>query len=276
MNTLGQGHNQEGNTGLPSKGAGVQQVLGGGATVVQTASSLRAEDLVGLAKPRIPLEDTEIHTWFERDRAHVELRHIQTQETIVEWWDEAVTQALEDGFLSAGRGPRPSDEAFRRSAYEYAECAGMLDPAWFIQPPGPLEDLSPSILSKDERAQLVALWGKEPNISPSEALAMKEMEGWLRSGVRPAPQLEVSMDTLKAAIGTLAAEIAEIHDAWWSDTFMTPEGPRSINVWTSEGQAHASLYRVVDTNTPGVQREDTLGPIARLATVTLPARRGGI
>ena len=271
MNTLGHGQSQDGNPGLPSKGAGVQQVLGGEATVVQTASSLRAEDLVGLAKPQIPLKDTEIHTWFERDRAHVELRHIETQETIAEWWDEAVTQALEDGFLSAGRGPRPSEDAYWRSAYEYAESVGMLDPARFIQTPQPLEDLSPSILSRDERAQLVALWGKEPNLSFGEAQAIKEMEGWLRSGVRPVPQLEVSMDTLRAVMGLLAAGIAEFEEDWWSDTFETPEGPRSINVWVSEGNVHVSLYRVVDTDTPGVQREDTQGPIATLATFPIQA-----
>jgi hypothetical protein len=45
-------------------------------------------------------ENTELHTWFERDRAHVELRAIESQETIVEWWDQDVQEAIEDGFLN--------------------------------------------------------------------------------------------------------------------------------------------------------------------------------
>lgn len=47
----------------------------------------------------VPQEKTEIHTWFERDRAHVELREKESQETLVEWWDEEVASATEDGFL---------------------------------------------------------------------------------------------------------------------------------------------------------------------------------
>lgn len=60
----------------------------------------------------------EIHTWFERDRAHVELRHVETQETVVEWRDEGVAEAVEDGFLS------PKD--WLRSALEYAVSAGLI------------------------------------------------------------------------------------------------------------------------------------------------------
>lgn len=66
----------------------------------------------------IPFSDTEIHTWFERDRSHVELREKSTDRTLVEWWDEDVTQAIEDGFL------KPRD--FHGSAYEYALERGML------------------------------------------------------------------------------------------------------------------------------------------------------
>lgn len=46
-------------------------------------------------------QNTEIHTWCERDRAHVNLTDIGGQNTIVEWWDDAVNEAVEDGFLSA-------------------------------------------------------------------------------------------------------------------------------------------------------------------------------
>jgi hypothetical protein len=66
------------------------------------------------------VQDTEIHTWFERDRAHVELRNKRTGKTIVEWWDEDVNQAVEDGFLNA--------RDWHGSAYQYAKERGMLGP----------------------------------------------------------------------------------------------------------------------------------------------------
>ncbi len=53
------------------------------------------------ALPRI--ETTTLHTWFEHDRAHIELRGFDG-ETLVEWWDEAVQEAQTDGFL--GSDPR--------------------------------------------------------------------------------------------------------------------------------------------------------------------------
>lgn len=61
---------------------------------------------------------TEIYTWFERDRAHVELRAVRTERTIIEWWDEEVTEAIEDGFLN------PRD--YHASALEYAKERGLL------------------------------------------------------------------------------------------------------------------------------------------------------
>jgi hypothetical protein len=62
----------------------------------------------------------ELHTWFERDRAHVELRDADTDETIIEWWDDDVREAIEDGFLN------PKD--FKASAIEYAKHIGILTP----------------------------------------------------------------------------------------------------------------------------------------------------
>lgn len=67
----------------------------------------------------VPMEDTECHTWFERDRSHVELRHRLTEKTLVEWWDEAVSEAVNDGFLD------PKD--YHASAYDYAASHGLLD-----------------------------------------------------------------------------------------------------------------------------------------------------
>jgi hypothetical protein len=60
-------------------------------------------------------QNTEIHTWFERDRAHVDLRTLDGV-TIIEWWDEAVNEAVEDGFLD------PRD--WHESAVEYANYIG--------------------------------------------------------------------------------------------------------------------------------------------------------
>ena len=58
-------------------------------------------------------ENTTIHTWFERDRQHVELRmKLDIDTTIVEWWDDDVTQAVEDGFLDPKR--------WHESVVEYA------------------------------------------------------------------------------------------------------------------------------------------------------------
>jgi hypothetical protein len=39
-----------------------------------------------------------IETWFERDRAYVGLYVGDT--VVLEWWDEAVFEAVEDGFLN--------------------------------------------------------------------------------------------------------------------------------------------------------------------------------
>lgn len=59
-----------------------------------------------------------LYTWFERDRAHVELRDEDTDRTVVEFWDEDVSQAVEDGFLN------PRD--WFGSLVEYARTHGLL------------------------------------------------------------------------------------------------------------------------------------------------------
>ena len=66
----------------------------------------------------LPMEETQLATWFERDRAHVALIDSRTEETIVEWWDEAVSEAIEGGFLSS--------RDLHGSAYHYAASVGML------------------------------------------------------------------------------------------------------------------------------------------------------
>ncbi len=60
-----------------------------------------------------------VDTWFERDRAHVRLFDEETDDTVIEWWDEDVAQAVEDGFLD------PKD--YEGSAIEYAESLGLIE-----------------------------------------------------------------------------------------------------------------------------------------------------
>ena len=66
----------------------------------------------------IPIEQTQLNTWLERDRQHVELVDLRNEKTIVEWWDKAVTEAIEDGFLTSRN--------LHGSAYDYAASIGLL------------------------------------------------------------------------------------------------------------------------------------------------------
>jgi hypothetical protein len=67
----------------------------------------------------IDLLNTTIHTWFERDRAHVRLDH-KDGPTIIEWWDGAVAEAVRDGFL------KPTD--WHSTALATARQLGLLEP----------------------------------------------------------------------------------------------------------------------------------------------------
>ena len=67
---------------------------------------------------QLSIGNTELLTWFERDRAHVELRNKLDDSTIVEWWDGDVAEAVEDGSLN------PRD--YHSTAYEYADVCGLL------------------------------------------------------------------------------------------------------------------------------------------------------
>ena len=67
----------------------------------------------------IDFEDTQCSTWFERDRAYVALETKSNTEfksdgeTILEFWDGAVYELVEDGFLNP--------DNWHRSIYDYAE-----------------------------------------------------------------------------------------------------------------------------------------------------------
>jgi len=57
-----------------------------------------------------------VHTWFERDRAHVELRN-DDGETLLEAWDEEVHDLVDFGLLD----PEDWDGSMR----EYADILGI-------------------------------------------------------------------------------------------------------------------------------------------------------
>jgi hypothetical protein len=81
--------------------------------------------------PKIKIDDTVISVWCERDRAHVELTNADTGATIIEWWDEAVEEAVEDGFLELDPPTVRNDcqrqfGKLHRSAYTYAHFMGLV------------------------------------------------------------------------------------------------------------------------------------------------------
>ncbi len=64
--------------------------------------------------------------WFERDRSHVRLETSKGR-TVFELWDDEVHQAIEDGFLTAPRVMRPSDQDWQPHAVAYAVTKGLID-----------------------------------------------------------------------------------------------------------------------------------------------------
>ena len=72
----------------------------------------------GIEMSPYDMDDLECHTWFERDRAHVALMDPITDEIIIEWWDSAVQEAVDDGFLD----PRN----WHHSAFMYARQIGII------------------------------------------------------------------------------------------------------------------------------------------------------
>jgi hypothetical protein len=98
----------------------------------ETGVGMEAKESANEARRKIAparrLDETEVHTWFERDRAHVELRDKVTGQTLIEWWDDDVRQAVEDGFLN------PRD--YHRSAYAYAIDVGIIQKSAFRGPRG--------------------------------------------------------------------------------------------------------------------------------------------
>jgi hypothetical protein len=64
--------------------------------------------------------------WFERDRKNIRLETPNGRE-IFDLWDDAVDEAIEDGFLTTPRRLRPTDEAdWQPHAVAYARNAGLI------------------------------------------------------------------------------------------------------------------------------------------------------
>lgn len=64
-------------------------------------------------------------TWFERDRKHIRLETPRGRE-VFSMWDDDVEQAIEDGFLTVPRVPRPSDSDWQPHAVAYARSQQLI------------------------------------------------------------------------------------------------------------------------------------------------------
>lgn len=77
------------------------------------------------------IENTKLEVWFERDRAYVGLENLANDKTILEFWDEAVWELFEDGFLKSNAilgKIQKNDPKLHRSLYDYAVCLGYIKP----------------------------------------------------------------------------------------------------------------------------------------------------
>lgn len=74
------------------------------------------------------IEDSEYvaFTWFERDRQNVRLE-TPNGRVVFDLWDSDVTQAIEDGYLTSPRRPRPSDEDWQPHLVVYAREKGLIE-----------------------------------------------------------------------------------------------------------------------------------------------------
>lgn len=63
--------------------------------------------------------------WFERDRANICLE-TPAGRTVFDIWDGDVFEAIRDGFLTAPRAPRPSEEDWQPHAVAYAIEMGLI------------------------------------------------------------------------------------------------------------------------------------------------------
>lgn len=82
---------------------------------------------VSFGTPFKPTADHEYvcHTWFERDRKNIRLETPKGKEIFC-LWDDAVDEAIKDGFLKAPRCPRPQTSDWQPLAVDYARQRGLI------------------------------------------------------------------------------------------------------------------------------------------------------
>jgi len=78
-------------------------------------------------KTTVQCEHLKVEQWFERDRQHVSVE-TPSGHTLVEWWDDAVTEMVDDGFFRTGRTRgmgRPGAPIDPKSVIDYVRENGM-------------------------------------------------------------------------------------------------------------------------------------------------------
>lgn len=68
----------------------------------------------------------EASSWFERDRASLTLRDKLVGAQVITLWDTDVHDAIDSGYLTAPRHPRPTDKAWVEPLLAYAHGTGQL------------------------------------------------------------------------------------------------------------------------------------------------------
>ena len=74
---------------------------------------------------RIAAGDYVCFTWFERDRANIRLETPNGRDAF-DLWDDDVSQAVEDGFLTTLRHPRASSTDWQPHAVRYAIAMSLI------------------------------------------------------------------------------------------------------------------------------------------------------
>jgi len=92
---------------------------------VASRRDARARTAKRFHPPRLKLDDTELDSWFERDRGYIGLRDLRTGNMVIEWRDDELKHAIEDGFLPSFS--RWSHDATHEAAYDYAKHIGLID-----------------------------------------------------------------------------------------------------------------------------------------------------
>lgn len=59
-----------------------------------------------------------VSVWEERDRLHIHVHADDGQTTVIDWWDDAARELIEDGFVNARR--------LETSVLDYCEHLGVI------------------------------------------------------------------------------------------------------------------------------------------------------